>query len=244
MTRRATPRPEDGTSEDRRRPRWGEFRDAYPRIVAGMALFLGVLLLADGVFAWRLLKYRRETRAMRASLSAAERGRVDLLLEASGRRTELMVELARREARSADSLNLAVSVEDGAMYLQQQGARLREMKVRVGPEATVGKAPGAVKIAAPRGKRTVTRILSGAYEHELPTWVWTQRGLVPPPDRHVAGALGPVALELSGGTVIYSDPAPAPLDQDYVLPGSVRASRADLEAILVSLKPGMPVYFH
>jgi hypothetical protein len=66
-----------------------------------------------------------------------------------------------------------------------------------------------------------------------------------PASRAVKGALGPLAVVLSGGTVIYSLPAPAPLDaSDYVLPGSVRAEAVDLEAIRENVRPGMPVYFH
>ena len=244
MSRRERERPGDEDQAGRRRAGWREFRDAYPRIVAGTVLFMAILLAADAVFAWRWLRYRRETRDMRASLNAAERGRLDLLLETTGQQAELMMEVARREARGADRLNLAVSLDDGVMYLQRQGARLREMKVRVGPEATIGLAPGAVRIAAPRGKRTVTRILSGAYEYELPSWVWTHRGLSPPAVRRVQRALGPVAIVLSGGAIIYSEPAPVPLEPGHVLPGGVLASRGDLEAILVNLEPGLPVYFH
>jgi hypothetical protein len=244
VSRRERERPGDEDQAGRRRHRWSEFRDAYPRIVAGMAIFIGVLLVADAVFTWRWLRYRRETREMRASLNAAERGRLDLLLEATGQRAQLMMEVARREARGADQLNLAVSLDDGVMYLQRQGARLREMKVRIGPEATVGEAPGAIKIAAPRGKRTVVRMLSGAYEYELPAWVWTQRGMQPPSNRRAGGALGPVAIVLSGGVVIYSEPAPSPLEPGHPLPGAVLADRNDLDAILENVKPGMPVYFH
>jgi len=59
-----------------------------------------------------------------------------------------------------------------------------------------------------------------------------------------AGALGPVAIVLSGGVVIYSEPAPSPLEPGHPLPGGVLAARNDLEAILENLEPGMPVYFH
>ena len=59
------------------------------------------------------------------------------------------------------------------------------------------------------------------------------------------GALGPVALLLAGGAVIYSDPAAGPLqDPGYVLPGSVRARSEDLQAIAESLQPGVSVYFY
>jgi hypothetical protein len=61
----------------------------------------------------------------------------------------------------------------------------------------------------------------------------------------VTGALGPAAIVLSGGTVIYAMPTTGPLnDSSYVLPGSVRASAVDLKAILPNLTPGMKIYFY
>jgi hypothetical protein len=61
----------------------------------------------------------------------------------------------------------------------------------------------------------------------------------------VKGALGPVAVVLSGGTVLYSPPSAGPLnDSAYVLPGSVRAREADLRAILPNVQPGMKVYLY
>jgi hypothetical protein len=45
--------------------------------------------------------------------------------------------------------------------------------------------------------------------------------------------------------VIYSVPVAGPLnDSSYVLPGSIRASAADLEAIAPNLSVGMAVYFY
>ena len=67
MSRREKERPGDEGQAGRRRRRWSEFREAYPRIVAGMVVFIGFLLAADAVFAWRWMRYRRETREMRAS---------------------------------------------------------------------------------------------------------------------------------------------------------------------------------
>jgi hypothetical protein len=61
----------------------------------------------------------------------------------------------------------------------------------------------------------------------------------------VKGALGPIAVLLDDGTVVYSRPTEGPLADDaYVLPGGVRADAADLEAIRENLGPGLPVYFH
>ena len=61
----------------------------------------------------------------------------------------------------------------------------------------------------------------------------------------VRGGLGPVAILLNGGTVIYSDPEVGPLkDTAYVMPGAVRASTADLQAMAEALEVGLPVYFY
>jgi len=66
-----------------------------------------------------------------------------------------------------------------------------------------------------------------------------------PDDRRIPGALGPLAIFLDSGAVLYSRPAVGPLsDPGYILPGSVRAETPDLEAIRENLQPGMAVYFH
>jgi len=144
-----------------------------------------------------------------------------------------------------EGLNLAVSAEKGAMFLQREGAQLREMPVKIGPEATVGTPPDEVRLAPPLGKRVVVKLVDSSYAWEVPAWVWTQRGQTPPPNRRIEGALGPMAILLDGGAVIYSRPATGPLADDaYVLPGGVRAEAADLEAIRENLAPGMPAYFY
>jgi hypothetical protein len=243
MTRRQAPR--DQGDLGRRRSGWGEFRQAYPRIVAGLAVFLGLLVLADVWLAFRWFRYARETQRLRAAMSRLEGDRADSLLAAGESQVGLLMEVARLEARGEPALNLAVSIEDGKMYLQREGARLREMPVKVAPEARVGTESSGVVLAAPRGKRAVVQVLRGDDAYELPAWAWSARGQPPPARRSVPGALGPVALVLSGGTVIYSMPARPPLDApDYILPGSVRAEASDLEAILENVRPGMPVYFH
>jgi hypothetical protein len=74
--------------------------------------------------------------------------------------------------------------------------------------------------------------------------VYTDRGLSVPNDRKIRGALGPVAIVLEGGTVIYSTPARGPLsDTTYVMPGAVRAKSEDLQAIVPNLARGTKVYF-
>lgn len=242
MSRRQSPRSDDDLG--RRRSGWGEFRQAYPRIVAGLALFLGLLVLADAFFAYQWTRYTRETRRLRAAMSHLEGERADSLLSAGESQAALLLEVAQLQASGEPALNLAVSLDDGRMYLQREGARLRDMPVKVAPETRLGDGAGPV-LAAPRGKRAVVQVLGREDLYELPAWAWAARGLSVPANRSVAGALGPVAFVLSGGTVIYSTPAPPPLDAaGYVLPGSVLAEAADLEAILENVRPGMPVYFH
>jgi hypothetical protein len=242
MSRRQSPR--GGDDLGRRRSGWAEFREAYPRIVAGLAVFLGLLVVADVVFAYQWFRYARETRRLRAAMSRLEGDRADSLLAAGQNQVALLMEVARLQASGEPALNLAVSLDDGRMYLQREGAHLRDMAVKVAPESRVG-AGGGIVLAAPRGKRAVVRVLGRDDAYELPDWAWSARGLPVPARRSVPGALGPIALVLSGGTVIYSRPSVPPLDAaDYVLPGSVRAEAADLEAILENLRPGMPVYFH
>ena len=78
----------------------------------------------------------------------------------------------------------------------------------------------------------------------MPAWVYQDRGLTVPNNRKVRGALGPVAIVLEGGTVIYSTPARGPLsDTAYVMPGAVRAKPEDLQAIVPNLARGTKVYF-
>jgi len=234
-----------GQPRERRRPRWGEFREAYPRIVASMAVAMVALTAVDGVLFLKRWQYGREMARLRGRMTEVERQRADAILASSGERMQLMVALARREAVGEKGLNLAVSSDKGAMVLQREGAQLREMPVRIGPESTVGTRPDQVRLAPPLGKRVIVQVVDGSYAWTVPAWVWTHRGLPIPADRRVEGALGPLAILLDGGAVIYSRPGAGPLADDaYVLPGGIRAEAPDLLAIRENLEPGLPVYFY
>ncbi len=224
---------------------WQELRRAYPRIVTGMLMGIAALLLADLVLVYKRVQYGREFARMRASMTQIEQRRVDAIATAEENRLAIAAELARREALGDTELHLAVDSESGVLYLERQGARLREMPVRLGPAATVGTPPDAVLLAPPLGKRSVARVVDGSYRWAVPEWVYSDRGWPVPGDRRVPGALGPAAILLDSGAVLYSRPAVGPLsDASYVLPGSVRVDAPDLEAIRESLQPGMAVYFH
>jgi len=210
-----------------------------------MVAGLMALVAMDGMLVFKRWQYGRETARLRGRMTEVERRRTDAIVESNANRMQLMVALAQRDAVGDKGLNLAVSADRGAMYLQREGAQLREMPVKIGPEATVGAPPDEVRLAPPLGKRVVVKVVDSSYAWEVPAWVWTQRGQTPPPNRRIEGALGAVAILLDGGAVIYSRPGTGPLaDGAYVLPGGVRVEAADLEAIRENLTPGMPAYFY
>ena len=230
---------------DRRRASWSEFRDAYPGILTTMAVSLFVLVALDGWLIYKGTHYRGEIARLRAGMSTAERRRADAVLAADERRMQVIVELAKRQALGDKELHLSVSVDSSLMHLERDGAILRDMQVEVGPEKRVGVPPDTLHMAAPRGTRRVEKVLDGAAVWEVPRWVYTDRDLPVPDDRTLKGALGPAAVILDGGTVVYTMPSVGPLnDSTYVMPGSVRVRASDLRAIVPDLKPGMTVYFY
>jgi hypothetical protein len=230
---------------DRRRPGWREFRRSYPGILVTMAIALLAFLSIDGWLIRKRVRYRNEIDRLRAEMTTLERSRTDAILARDENRLRIALALIRRQASVDKELHLSVTVDSGVMILEREGAHLREMPIQIGPERTVGTAPDTVRMVAPRGARTIERIIDENGSWEVPAWVYTDRGLPVSPERTIQGALGPAAIVLSGGTVIYSTPSVGPLnDSTYVLPGGVRARAADLKAILPNLQNGMTVYFY
>lgn len=254
MTRRKKPgspppvEPDRRKGDDRRRLHWSEFRRAYPGVIAVFAIALAVLLAGDSILLVRRQAYAAETARLRQSMTSVERERTDLIMAADERRWAVMLELARRQARADQRLHLSISVDSGRLVLEREGAQLRVVNAEVGAGTMVGMAPDTVRLAPPRGERSIEMVLGPDDTWLVPEWVYRQRGIPIPADsasRSVAGALGSTALVLTGGTVVYSLPASGPLaDASYVLPGSVRLPAADLEALRPNLSPGMSVYFY
>lgn len=241
-TRRREPRAD---SPDRRRAKWGEFRQAYPGILWTMSIALLLILAMDIWLVVKRNRYAGEVARLRQGMTEVERKRADIAIESEENRLSVMLELMRRQAAGDRALHLSVSVDSAMMFLELEGASLRDMSVEVGPERRVGTAPDTVQMVAPRGMRTVTRLLGPNDSWEVPAWVYADRGVPVPAERSLKGALGPAAIVLDGGTVIYSMPSVGPLnDSTYVLPGAVRARAADLSAIAPNVKPGLKVYFY
>lgn len=209
-----------------------------------MTIAFVTMIAIDAWLLYQRIAYSAEVRRLRASMTVAERERTDLIIEAERNKIRVAIELVRRQARLDKRLHLSIPLDSSRMYLEREGAILREMPIQLGPEKSVGVSPDTVRLAIPRGERTVVRVLQNG-SWTVPSWVYTDRGLPPQPPRAIRGALGPVAFVLDGGTVIYSLPSGGPLaDSAYVLPGSVRAAPADLRAILPNVQAGTKVYFH
>lgn len=236
---------ESERADARQRSRWREFRRAYPGAISAILVAVALILSIDGWIISRRLRYQREIARLRSDMSDVERRKTDAVLASNQNSVRIMVELARRQAQGDRELHLTVSVDSGVMYFERDGALLRDMPVQIGPARRVGIPPDTVHMVAPRGSRTVERVLGEGDAWALPNWVYVDRGLTPPAERTLAGSLGPAAILLNGGLVIYAMPSVGPLnDSSYVLPGSIRARAADLKAIVPNLKPGTAVYFY
>ena len=220
----------------------GRFRSWF---VASMLLMVVALGVFDALVVSRRRRYQLETAQLRESMTALERTRADQIVSQERNKLSLALALLRRQAKLERSLHLSVSVDSAAMYLERDGALLREMPVVVGTEKRVGIAPDTVRLAPPLGVRRVARVLTDLDAWQVPPWVYADRGLAVPSDRAVIGGLGPAAVLLDGGAIIYSLPASGPLaDSAYVLPGAVRARVEDLRAVIQNLAPGMRIYFY
>jgi len=224
---------------------FSHFRRRHPALIAALAVIVAGLLAIDGWVLYKRQAYEAEIARLRSDMSDVERRRSDAITNTNEKRLEMMMELLRRQAKIDKEIHLAVAVDSGKMYLERDGALLREMSVEVPAERKVDAGHDTVHLAAPRGTRTVERILGPTDAWDVPSWVYTDRGLTPPATKSEVGALGPVAIVLNGGTVIYSLPTVGPLnDSAYVLPGSIRVSAEDLRAVTPSLQRGTVVYFY
>ena len=216
-------------------------------LVAALAVPVVLLLLVDVWIITERRRYEAEIGRLGQSMTALERERARQIVSHESNKLRLAIELLRNQARLEPELHLSVNIDSGAMYLERDGAVLREMPILIGAERRVGIPPDTVRLATPRGARTVAQVLVTGDVWIAPPWIYADRGMTPPPpdSQSIRSGLGPVALLMDGGTLIYSIPNAGPLsDSAYVLPGAVRARAEDLQAILPNLKPGLRVYFY
>ncbi|MBA2683420.1 MAG: hypothetical protein H0U66_02885 [Gemmatimonadaceae bacterium] len=224
---------------------FSDFRRKHPAFTAAVAVIIVGLLAIDGWVLYKRVAYQNEIARLRSGMSDFERRRSDAVTNTNEKRLAMMMELLRRQAKIDKEIHLAVAVDSSKMYLERDGALLREMSVEVAAGKRLGSGKDTLHMAAPRGTRTVERVMGPKDAWEVPAWVYADRGVPQPATLGLVGALGPVAVVLNGGTVIYSLPSVGPLnDSSYVLPGSIRVSAEDLRAVTPDLQRGTVVYFY
>lgn len=168
----------------------------------------------DSWLVYKREQYEREVVVLRQAMSTVERHRADFAFAANKNHFRIMLELIRRQAEGDRALHLSVALDRGEMYLEREGVRLRDIPVRVGPEAVIGHGSTAVHVAAPRGQRTIASV---------GPWSITLDG---------------------GTTIYADSGTDSLTAASTVTPGNVRVPATDLQAILPNVQPGMSVYFY
>lgn len=206
--------PSGERSHDRRRGGWTDFRRAYPGFVFTLLIALAAMLAVDGYLILKRVTYEQEVSRLRASMTETERAKTDAIVESEESKARIALELARRQAKIEKTLHLSVSVDSGKIYLEREGAVLREMAALFGPDTKVSNGADSIPVVVPRGERTVAKISDDG-----------------------------IGLE-GGTIIAPSDANPLATDAKPIPPGGVRISRNDLKAIMPNLSLGMRVYFY
>lgn len=225
--------------------RFRDFRQQYPRFLPAVLLILGVLIAVDALLIERRRNYDEQINSFRGGMTDIQRQRGTTLADTRQEQQKLVLQIVRRQAEGATALHLSFDVVSGTVALMQAGAVLRSFKVAMGVERRLSPLRTGESTGIPRGADSVRQVLGAADAWPVPKWVYSDRRLPVPADSMVVGALGPVAIIFTSGTVIYSLPTGGPLrDTGYVLPGAARADETDLRAIAPDLAPGTPVYIY
>ena len=114
------------------------------------------MIAIDATLIIKRRAYAEETVRLKSNMSAQERDQADAIVAAEQNKTRITLELARRQAKLEKGLHLSVAVDSGKMYLEREGAVLREMAAAFGPEAKVG--PDSIPVVVPRGETSIARI--------------------------------------------------------------------------------------
>ncbi|HYN80577.1 MAG TPA: hypothetical protein VES88_03680 [Gemmatimonadaceae bacterium] len=206
--------PAKGREGDRRRGNWRDFRQSYPGFVFTLILALLAILMLDGFLVYKRRAYTEEVNRLRGAMTEAERERTDAIVQAEQDKARIAIELAKRQAKLEKSLHLGVALDSGRIYLEREGAVLREMAALFGPEVGVTPGSDSLPVVIPRGQRTVVRL-----------------------DENRIVLEGGSAIEAASTDVASTDTSPIPA-------GNVRIGLTDMKAIRPNLSRGMRVYFY
>ena len=186
--------------------------------------------------------YKWEVKQLQNTMTKAEIRRLEAISAAQTNQLALNIELTRRMAKGDSDLNLSIDTQKKYMVLGREGAKLREMHIQIGKDTVAGSSTDKVKLTIPRGKRIVNNLVDEQYSWDVPDWIKNNKNIS---SKSISGGLGSSAIFLNDGTIIYTQPKIGPLnDTNYILPGSIRISSSDMQAIQKSIQPGMAVYFY
>jgi hypothetical protein len=147
-------------------------------------------------------------------MSESEREKTDAIVKGEENKTRIALELARRQAKIEKALHLSVAIDSGRIYLEREGAILREMPARFGPERMIAQGADSIPVVIPRGQRRVVSVTDNRIVLE-----------------------GGTAIQASQSDALANDSTAIPA-------GDVRIGRADMSAIRPNLSEGMRVYFY
>lgn len=205
--------PSGGRTGDRRRGGWRDFRRAYPGFVFTLLIGLVAMIAIDGFLILKRRSYEAEVARLRANMTDQEKNRTDAIVAAEHNKMRIAIELARRQAKLEKTLHLSVAVDSGKIYLEREGAVLREMAAAFGPDAMVGNGADSIPVVVPRGERSVAKVSESG-----------------------------ITLD-GGTVIMASDAPTLAQDSTAIPPGAVRIRRSDLKAIMPNLSTGMRVFF-
>lgn len=150
--------PSKKTRSDRRRGGWRDFRQAYPGFVITLVVGLVAMSSVSGFLFYKRGEYESEVTRLRANMTETERARTDAIVAAEENKARIALELARRQAKIEKTLHLSVAVDSGRVFLEREGAILREMPAVFGSESKVAAGGDSIPVVVPRGQRTIAAV--------------------------------------------------------------------------------------
>ena len=154
--------PSKGERGDRRRGGWRDFRRGYPGFVLTLVFALVALLSVSGFLFYKRGVYEAEVVRLRAGMTDNERARTDAIVAAEENKARIALELARRQAKIEKNLHLSVAIDSGKIFLERDGAVLREMQAAFGAETAAGAGGDSLPVVIPRGQKTIAGVSGNA----------------------------------------------------------------------------------
>ena len=96
---------------------FSDFRRKHAAFTAAIAVIIVGTLAIDGWVLYKRAAYENEVARLRAGMSEFERRRSDAVTNTNEKRTAMMMELLRRQAKIDKEIHLAVAIDSGKMYL-------------------------------------------------------------------------------------------------------------------------------